>query len=66
MSKAQVALAPRPSQLIWDALADAEREVLKLRRLLVKKLCTCRQMSISLPLEPSVHKTDCPYRRAMQ
>lgn len=65
MSKTQVALAPPPSQLIWAALADAEREVTKLRRLLVKKLCDCRQMSVNLPLEPGAHRLTCLYRREM-
>lgn len=65
MSKAHVALAPPPSQLIWAALADAEREVMKLRRLLVVNLCNCRRMSTTLPLEPVMHSATCEYRRAM-
>lgn len=63
---AEPTLAPRPSQLIWDALADAEREVLKLRKLLVVKLCDCRRMSMTLPLEPVMHGVKCTYRQAMQ
>jgi hypothetical protein len=59
------ALAPKPSQLIWDALADAEREVLKLRKLLVVKLCDCRRMATTLPLEPVMHAPQCTYRRSL-
>lgn len=61
--------------LLLDALADAESEidelrhmrteVMKLRRLLVKKLCDCRQMSLNLPLEPKQHRLTCTYRREM-
>jgi hypothetical protein len=60
-----IALAPPPSQLMWDALADAEREVLKLRRLLVVKLCDCRPLACTLPLEPVLHSLPCRYRKAL-
>lgn len=52
-------------QLLLDCLADAEAEVMKLRRLLVKKLCDCRTCSLNLPLEPSQHRLTCLYRREM-
>ncbi len=62
--------------LLLDALGDAEAEiaeltrmrteVTKLRRLLVLKLCDCRQMSLNLPLEPGKHRITCTYRREMQ
>lgn len=62
--------------LLWDALGDAEselvelryarEEVTKLRRLLVVKLCDCRRCSLNLPLEPSQHRLTCLYRREMQ
>lgn len=58
-------LTPAPTKLIWDALADAEREVLKLRRLLVVKLCDCRMMATTLPLEPLLHTLTCRYRREL-
>lgn len=48
-----------------DCLADAEQEVSKLRRLLVVKLCNCRPMATTLPLEPVMHKHDCEYRKAL-
>lgn len=62
--------------LLLDALGDAEAEVVeltrmrtevtKLRRLLVKKLCDCRSLSVNLPLEPHQHRLTCTYRREMQ
>jgi hypothetical protein len=62
--------------LLLDALGDAEaeiaelrhakEEVTKLRRLLVKRLCDCRALSVNLPLEPSAHRLTCTYRREMQ
>jgi hypothetical protein len=60
------ALTPGPTKLLWDSLADAEREVLKLRRLLVVKLCDCRALAVNLPLEPHQHRLTCLYRREMQ
>lgn len=60
------ALTPGPTKILWDSLADAEIEVNKLRRLLVKKLCDCRAMSLNLPLEPHQHRLTCMYRREMQ
>lgn len=64
------------THLLMDALADAEAEVAevrqlrvevtKLRKLLVVKLCNCRRMSTTLPLEPLMHSAKCAYRRAMQ
>jgi hypothetical protein len=58
---------PQPvHKLLADCLADAEAEVAKLRRLLVVKLCDCRRMSSTLPLEPILHGLKCKYRRAMQ
>jgi hypothetical protein len=59
------ALTPGPTQLLWDSLADAEREVIKLRRLLVVKLCDCRRMATTLPLEPVMHSIGCRYREAL-
>lgn len=57
--------SPWPSRLLSDCLADAEREVLKLRQLLVLKLCDCRPMAITLPLEPVMHAPRCTYRRSL-
>lgn len=64
------------THLLLDALHDAEAEVAevrqlkvevtKLRRLLVVKLCDCRPMASTLPLEPVMHSAKCEYRRAMQ
>lgn len=64
------------THLLLDALHDAEAEVAevrqlrvevtKLRKLLVKKLCDCRALSVNLPLEPSQHRLTCLYRREMQ
>lgn len=61
--------------LVLDALADAEAEcaevrklrieVTKLRKLLVVKLCDCRRMATTLPLEPVVHAPSCRYRKAL-
>jgi hypothetical protein len=56
---------PWPNNLLADCLADAEREVLKLRRLLVVKLCDCRPMATTLPLEPIMHAINCEYRRSL-
>lgn len=53
------------NKILLDALADAEREVLKLRRLLVVKLCDCRKASLTLHLEPHEHRLTCTYRRSM-
>lgn len=53
------------NKLLLDALADAEREVLKLRRLMVRKLCDCRKFTPILPLEPSQHRLTCTYRRSL-
>ena len=53
------------ANLVFDALADAEREVQKLRKLLVKHLCDCRRMTLDLPLEPNQHRLTCAYRREM-
>jgi len=53
------------NKLLLDALADAEREVLKLRRLLVTKLCDCRKTSLLLHLEPYQHRLTCTYRRSL-
>lgn len=64
MSTARLA-SPWPSVLLADCLADAEVEVAKLRRLLVKQLCNCRPMATTLPLEPVMHKPDCTYREAL-
>jgi hypothetical protein len=62
--------------LLLDALGDAEAEVAeltrmrtevtKLRKLLVVKLCDCRRMASTLPLEPMMHGLHCQYRRAMR
>jgi hypothetical protein len=60
-----IALAPAIARPLWDALVDAEREVLKLRRLLVVKLCDCRPMASTLPLEPVLHSLPCRYRKAL-
>ena len=57
--------SPWPSRLLADCLADAEAEVQKLRRLLVVKLCDCRPMASTLPLEPMLHKPTCTYRREL-
>jgi hypothetical protein len=51
------------AQAFFDALADAEREVQKLRKLLVRHLCDCRKMSLERPLEPTQHRLTCRYRR---
>lgn len=58
--------------LVFDALGDAEAEVTaqrayitKLRRLLVVKLCDCRRMASTLPLEPVMHKPSCEYRKSL-
>jgi hypothetical protein len=59
-------LAPRSTHAtLADCLADAEREVTKLRKLLVVKLCDCRRMASTLPLEPVMHSVACKYRRAL-
>jgi len=62
--------------LLMDALGDAEvdctevrqlrLEITKLRRLLVVKLCDCRRLASTLPLEPLLHAPACRYRSAMQ
>jgi hypothetical protein len=57
---------PWPNTLLADCLADAEREVNKLRRLLVVRLCNCRPMATTLPLEPCLHAPTCIYRKEMQ
>lgn len=54
-----------PGVLLADCLADAEREVTKLRGLLVKQLCDCRTHTFTLPVEPGQHRMTCKYRRAM-
>jgi hypothetical protein len=64
------------THLLLDTLHDAESEVAevrqlkvevtKLRRLLVKKLCDCRALSVNLPLDPANHRLTCLYRREMQ
>jgi hypothetical protein len=56
---------PWPNILLSDCLADAEREVAKLRRLLVVKLCNCRPLATTLPLEPVMHTPTCEYRRSL-
>lgn len=53
------------TRLMWDALADAEAEVAKLRRLLVTKLCDCRTDKRLAPLEPHEHRLTCTYRRSL-
>lgn len=53
------------ANLVFDALADAEREVQKLRKLMVKHLCDCRTHTLVLPLEPTQHRLTCTYRREM-
>jgi len=53
------------NKLLLDVLADAEREVTKLRKLLVVHLCDCRRLSPVLPLEPCQHRLTCTYRRNM-
>jgi hypothetical protein len=59
-------LAPHGTHAtLADCLADAEREVSKLRRLLVVKLCDCRRLTTTLPLEPVMHKPTCEYRKAL-
>lgn len=55
---------PWPKTLLADCLADAEREVTKLRKLLVNQLCTCRPLAMTLPLEAVMHKPNCEYRKA--
>jgi hypothetical protein len=60
-----IALHEPPNKVLWDALADAEREVLKLRALLARHLCDCRKLSLERPLEPHQHKLTCAYRRSM-
>lgn len=60
------AFSPGPTKLLWDSLADAEREVLKLRGLLVVKLCDCRPLASTLPLEPVLHSLPCRYRKALE
>jgi hypothetical protein len=57
---------PWPKSLLADCLADAEREVTKLRKLLVVRLCNCRPMATTLPLEPVLHAPTCIYRKEMQ
>lgn len=52
-------------KLVFSALDDAEQEILKLRRLLVVKLCDCRRISLYLPLEPTQHRLTCTYRREL-
>lgn len=62
--------------LLMDALGDAEvtceevkqlrLEITKLRRLLVVKLCDCRRLASTLPLEPLLHTPACRYRSALQ
>ena len=55
-----------PSRLLSECLADAEREVSKLRSLLVAKLCNCRPLSTTYkPLEPLLHRLECEYRKAL-
>ena len=55
-----------PNVLLSDCLADAEREVSKLRSLLVAKLCNCRPLSTTYkPLEPVMHRPTCEYRKVM-
>jgi hypothetical protein len=64
------------THLLLDALADAEAEVAevrqlkvevtKLRRLLVVKLCDCRPLASTLPLEPVMHNSVCRYRKALE
>ena len=62
--------------LLMDELGDAEvdcvevrqlrLEVTKLRKLLVVKLCDCRRLASTLPLEPLLHTPACRYRSALQ
>ncbi len=60
-------VAPRGIHaLLADCLADAEAEVLKLRKLLVKHLCDCRKLTLELPVEPWQHRLTCRYRREMR
>lgn len=65
MSTTHIA-SPWPRVTLADCLADAEREVLKLRKLLVCQLCNCRGLAMTLPLEPVMHKPHCAYREALK
>ncbi len=58
-------VTPGTTKLLWDALADAEIEVMKLRKLLVLRTCNCRPLCTTLPLEPVMHKKGCEYRKLM-
>lgn len=56
---------PFSRSLLADCFADAEAEVLKLRKLVVVKYCDCRRMTTTLPLEPVMHAAKCQYRKVM-
>jgi hypothetical protein len=53
----------KATSIMWDALEHAEAEVTKLRKLLVVRLCDCRRMATTLPLEPLLHAPTCTYRK---
>lgn len=56
---------PNSVRLLADLLGDAEREVEKLRTLLVKHLCHCIAPAAD-PLNHENHAPGCGYRKAME
>lgn len=56
---------PGSVRLLADLLADAEKEVTKLRALLMKHLCNCIAPAAD-PLNHHNHGSKCGYRKAME